>query len=76
MWTTLGASGCGGKLCIHPRQVDVVHARMRPTSDEVDWARGVVESAREDGSVSSVDGRMVDAPVLTRALRILNADQR
>jgi citrate lyase subunit beta/citryl-CoA lyase len=68
--------GLRGKLCIHPRQVDVVHARMRPTPEEVDWAHRVVESAREDGSVSSVDGRMVDAPVVTRALRILNADQR
>lgn len=68
--------GLRGKLCIHPRQVDIVHARMRPTAAEIDWAKKVVKSAREDGSVGSVDGRMVDAPVVIRALGILDAAHR
>ncbi|WP_370501028.1 CoA ester lyase [Mycolicibacterium sp. jd] len=68
--------GLRGKLCIHPRQVEVVHGRMRPSPEEVEWAHRVVESAREDGSATSVDGQMVDAPVVARAFRILNAERR
>ncbi len=34
--------GFGGKLCIHPRQVPLVHAALAPSAEEVDWARRVI----------------------------------
>ena len=62
--------GFTGKLCIHPRQVSVVEALMRPTEEELRWARAVTEAA--DGSaVVLVDGKMVDKPVVDRARRML-----
>ncbi|QGG40593.1 HpcH/HpaI aldolase/citrate lyase family protein [Aeromicrobium yanjiei] len=62
--------GFGGKLCIHPRQVQPVNAALSPSADEIIWARHIVESAPAEG-VSVVDGRMIDAPVIARAARIL-----
>ncbi len=60
--------GFGGKLCIHPRQVGPVRAGFAPTEAERAWARRVVTAG---DSVSVVDGRMVDKPVLARARHIL-----
>ncbi|MDQ3787448.1 MAG: aldolase/citrate lyase family protein, partial [Actinomycetota bacterium] len=61
--------GFTGKLCVHPRQVPVVHEAFRPSDAEVAWARSVL--AAGDG-VAAVDGQMVDRPVLLRARRILD----
>lgn len=64
--------GFGAKLCIHPDQVARVHTALGPTADEVNWARRVCEAvALAKGSVISLDGRMVDAPVTRLAERVL-----
>ena len=59
--------GFTGKLCVHPRQVPVVHEAFRPSEEELAWARSVL--AAGDG-VTVVDGQMVDRPVLLRAERL------
>jgi len=64
--------GFGGKLCIHPRQVPVVHRVHRPLPEELDWARRVVEHAERTGEYAfRLDGRMVDLPVIESARRVL-----
>jgi len=64
--------GFGGKMCIHPKQVPVVNECFAPTAEEEAWARRVVEaSAAAHGAATSVDGKMVDRPVLARAEVIL-----
>lgn len=64
--------GFGGKLCIHPRQVAVVNEAFLPTPGEVEWARKVITANEASGGgVTSVDGKMVDKPVIERARRIL-----
>jgi citrate lyase subunit beta/citryl-CoA lyase len=60
--------GFAGKLCVHPKQIEPVRAGFAPTEAELDWARRVVTAG---DSVSTVDGKMVDKPVLARARRIL-----
>jgi citrate lyase subunit beta/citryl-CoA lyase len=65
------ALGFTGKLCIHPRQVEVVHEEFRPGIDEIRWARRVVAES-SSGGVAVVDGAMVDAPVVARAHAILS----
>jgi citrate lyase subunit beta/citryl-CoA lyase len=71
--------GFGAKLCIHPRQVAVVHAAFAPSADELAWAgRVVAAAAAAAGGAVAVDGRMVDRPVLLRAQALLartRADQ-
>jgi citrate lyase subunit beta / citryl-CoA lyase len=64
--------GFGGKLCIHPRQVTVVHQAMMPTEHELAWARQVIAAdAGAGGCAVQVDGRMVDRPVVLQARRML-----
>ena len=64
--------GFGGKLCIHPRQVAVVHEVLAPSADEVAWARRVVAAdAASGGAAVQIDGRMVDLPVVLQARRLL-----
>jgi citrate lyase subunit beta/citryl-CoA lyase len=64
--------GFGGKMCIHPKQVPVVNECFTPSAEEEAWARRVVEaSAAARGAATSVDGKMVDRPVLARAEVIL-----
>lgn len=66
------AHGFSAKLCIHPRQVAMVHAALAPTAAEIDWARRViVASAAANGAALRLDGRMVDKPVLLRAQAVL-----
>jgi citrate lyase subunit beta/citryl-CoA lyase len=64
--------GFGGKLCIHPQQVEAVNAAFRPSAEEVAWAQRVVAAdAAAHGAAVAVDGKMVDRPVLLKALEIL-----
>jgi citrate lyase subunit beta / citryl-CoA lyase len=65
------ASGFSATACIHPTQVDVVRAAYRPTDEEVAWASGVIRAAKSERGVFSYEGRMVDAPLLRHAERIL-----
>lgn len=67
--------GFTGKSLVNPRQIEVVHEVFRPKQQEIDEALEVMEAikaAREMGTgVISLRGRMVDAPVVKRAARIL-----
>jgi citrate lyase subunit beta/citryl-CoA lyase len=64
--------GFGGKLCIHPKQVDTVNACFSPGEEELAWARRVLDAAeRSNGAAVALDGKMIDRPVILRAQRIL-----
>lgn len=70
-------SGFAGATCIHPSLVPVLREAFSPAAAELDWARRVLaaaEAAAAEGRGSlTVDGRMVDEPVVERARRILAA---
>jgi citrate lyase subunit beta/citryl-CoA lyase len=64
--------GFGAKLCIHPAQVAGVHQALAPTDAECDWARRVLAAeVAAGGGAFSVDGKMVDPPVLLLARSLL-----
>ncbi|MCD9097319.1 CoA ester lyase [Luteimonas fraxinea] len=67
--------GFVGKSCIHPRQVPLAHAVFAVDADELARAHRIVNGAadarREGRAVCVVDGRMIDAPYLRRAERVL-----
>ncbi|SAK62972.1 HpcH/HpaI aldolase [Caballeronia glebae] len=64
--------GFAGKLCIHPKQVLTVNASYAPSEAEIDWARRVLDAFElSAGGVVSVDGEMVDRPVVLRARSLL-----
>ncbi|MBR8243254.1 HpcH/HpaI aldolase/citrate lyase family protein [Burkholderia multivorans] len=66
------AFGFGGKLCIHPAQVGGVNDAMGYSDEEYAWARRVLdEAAKHGGAAFSLDGRMVDLPVIRAAEAIV-----
>jgi citrate lyase subunit beta/citryl-CoA lyase len=66
------ATGFGGKLCIHPAQLDPVRTAFRPTQDQISWARRVVDQISTAGEAAvQLDGQMIDKPVIDKARRIL-----
>ncbi len=68
----LGFSGIG---CIHPRQIPVIHENFLPDEAETEKAKRIVlayENAEKEGSgVVALDSRMIDPPVVKRALRTI-----
>ena len=67
--------GFKGKLSINPRQLDDIHKVFNPSSQDIAWAARVIKAIRkaeaEGSGVASLDGKMVDAPIVARAERIL-----
>ena len=67
--------GYDGKMAIHPSQVGVVNEAFTPDPERVDWAERVLaardEAAAEGRGVFSVDDRMIDAPLIAQAERIV-----
>lgn len=65
--------GFAGKLAIHPEQVAVINEVFRPTLEEIEDARRVVEAFEASSSAGAiaVDGRMLDLPHLQRARRVI-----
>ncbi len=65
--------GFGGTLCIHPSQVGPVNDCFRPSPEEIDWAKRVLDAvASSGGSVVALDGQMIDRPLILMAERILS----
>lgn len=67
--------GFQGKSVIHPSQIEHVHRAFSPSREEIDRAKRIVKAYKEAKKkglgVVSVDGRMVDLPVVRRSERIL-----
>jgi len=67
--------GFSGKAASRPSQIPVIHAAFAPAEKEVAKAAKVVSAAKEAEAhglgVISVDGKMVDAPVVAQARRTL-----
>lgn len=73
------ALGCGGKFCIHPRQVTSVHEAFRVDPDQRAWAHEVL--ARWDGADEGgagavrVRGELVDEAMVRYARRVAAPQQ-
>ena len=63
--------GFGAKLCIHPAQLELVHAALAPDDAQRAWAQRVLAAMQAGGAGAvALDGRMVDRPVALKAQRI------
>ncbi|MFR5880635.1 MAG: HpcH/HpaI aldolase/citrate lyase family protein [Cloacibacillus evryensis] len=63
--------GFSGKSIIHPNQIKIIHDIFTPTEAEIAKAQKIIAAAKEaaergQGAVT-VDGKMVDIPVVKRA---------
>ncbi|ATO21157.1 CoA ester lyase (plasmid) [Acinetobacter sp. LoGeW2-3] len=64
--------GFAGKLCIHPAQVNVVNDTFSPTEAEIEWAKQVINIVdQSQGQAVSLNGKMIDLPVILKAKKIL-----
>ena len=67
--------GYAGSSCIHPRQVPLLNQAFTPTEEETTHAARVLELAEEAKRAGrgafTLDGKMIDAPVIARARRLL-----
>ncbi|MGY0569831.1 aldolase/citrate lyase family protein [Bradyrhizobium sp. RDM12] len=63
--------GFNGKSLIHPKQVELLHKAYAPTTEEVSRAKRVIAAAdeahRKGLGVVSLDGKMIDPPVIEEA---------
>ncbi|SQD79341.1 citrate (pro-3S)-lyase subunit beta [Moritella yayanosii] len=63
--------GFDGKSLINPRQIELLHNVLAPSQAEVDHANAVIEAAEEGAKqglgVISLNGKMVDGPIIDRA---------
>ena len=61
--------------CVHPRQVEVIHAAFAPSEQELEKALRIVEAferAKEQRlGVVALGSKMIDQPVVTRALKTI-----
>jgi citrate lyase subunit beta/citryl-CoA lyase len=67
--------GFSGGTCVHPGLVQALNEAFTPDADEVAYAKKLIaadEKAASEGRGSfSVDGKMIDIPVIERARRLL-----
>lgn len=67
--------GFDGKSLINPRQIELLHNLFASTQKDVDQAKRIIEAAEEaekQGSgVVSLNGKMIDAPIIERAKLVL-----
>ena len=67
--------GFMGAGCIHPGQVTIVNEEYKPGADEVEYARKVVRMDRQAAASGrgswSLDGKMIDIPVVVRAEKLI-----
>lgn len=62
--------GFAGKLLIHPSQISPARSAFTPTDEEIDWAEKALKA--EAQGVATLDGKMIDAPVIAKARAIIS----
>lgn len=67
--------GFDGKSLVNPRQIELLHNLFAPTQKDVEQAQKIIDAAEEakrNGlGVVSLNGKMIDAPIIDRAELVL-----
>jgi len=68
--------GFVGSSCIHPSQIALLNEAFSPTAEQIVEARRLVQAVDEAGAdgrgAFTIDGRMIDAPIVARAQVMIN----
>lgn len=68
--------GFDGKSIINPRQIEIIHNIFMPTQEEINQSVRIIEAIQEaerkGSGVISLDGKMIDKPIVERARRTLD----
>lgn len=69
--TMIKEMGFDGKSVINPRQIRLVHQIFAPSDQEIEYAKRVIAAYQEamdnKSGVISLNGKMIDAPIVVRA---------
>jgi citrate lyase subunit beta/citryl-CoA lyase len=69
--------GYSGKAAISPRQISLINRIFSPSEEDIEYAQSVfraIEDARVRGKGAvSLNGKMIDAPIVERARQVLEA---
>ena len=69
------ALGFEGMGCVHPTQIPVIHEAFAPSAADIERARKIVaaydEAQKKGLGVVSLGSKMIDPPVVTRAVRVM-----
>lgn len=72
--------GFSGKQIIHPNQVQVVQEAFTPSDEAIAYAKRIIEtfeaSQKEGKGAYSLDGKMIDMPLLKNAQKVLARAQK
>lgn len=72
--------GMNAKSAIHPNQIEVINKVFTPTEKEIEYATRVLlardEAFKKGLGVFSLDGKMVDKPVIERAEKVIEKAKR
>ncbi len=72
--------GYVGASCIHPAQVSILNEGFAPSAEEVTEAKAVIaayeEAERNGTAAASLNGRMIDVPIVERARQLLRRASR
>jgi citrate lyase subunit beta / citryl-CoA lyase len=72
----LSELGFSSRALIHPSHCDIVNEVFTPSTEQLAWAKGVLEQLEgSNGAIQSADGTMIDEAVARRA-RALQARSR
>jgi len=67
--------GFSGKFAIHPSQIETINRFFIPSEDQIRHAERVVAAAEkaelEGKGATTLDSRMIDAPIVERAKKLL-----
>lgn len=73
--TMIKEMGFDGKSVVHPLQIGIVHEIFTPTEEQIAHAIKVLscykEAIENNRGVLTVDGKMIDGPIVVRAERIV-----
>ena len=61
------------KAAIHPKQISIINEVFSPSDEDIEKAQRIIDAdMASGGDVTLVDGKMVDAPLVRSAQRIVN----
>lgn len=63
--------GMNAKSAIHPNQINILNNIFVPTQKQIDNALKIYTAAKSNKGVFSLDGKMVDKPIIERSKKIL-----
>lgn len=77
---TAKSLGMNAKAAIHPNQIETINSLFSPSEKQMEWAIRIMEAKKKADEMNlgvfSLDGKMVDKPIISRAINILKKAEK